>query len=98
MDPIDLEPRYSTHYHTGRCLRCLAQEELNNCIVAMLGSVEDEDSNKLQAKYSALVAFLESPEAQALIDETEEYLSEGRKVSVKLNFENDKLEYKVIAE
>ena len=97
MDPIDLEPRYSSHDHTGRCLRCLAQEELNNCIVAMLGNA-DEDSSKLQAKYIALVAFLESPEAQELIDETERYLSEGKKVSVKLNFENDKLDYEVIAD
>jgi hypothetical protein len=97
MEPIDLEPRYSSHEISGRCLRCLAQEELNNCIVKMLGS-DDEDSSQLQFKYNALVAFLESPEAQDLIDETEKYLSEGKKVSVKLNFENDKLDYKVISE
>jgi hypothetical protein len=94
MEHIDLEPRYSSNDMTGRCLRCLAQEQLNRCIVEMLGS-SDEDSSRLQLKYNALVAFLESPEAQELIDRTETYLSEGKKVNVKLNFENDILGYEI---
>jgi hypothetical protein len=93
MEPINLEPRYSSHEIAGKCLRCLAQEELSNCIVEMLGSGEED--GQLQVKYNALVAFLQSPEAQDLIDETESYLSEGKKVKVKLNFENDKLSYEV---
>jgi hypothetical protein len=93
MEPINLEPRYSSHEIAGKCLRCLAQEELSNCIVEMLGSGEED--GQLQVKYNALVAFLQSPEAQDLIDETEGYLSEGKKVRVKLNFENDKLSYEV---
>lgn len=93
MEPVNLEPRYSSHETTGRCLRCLAQEYLNNCIVEMIGSGEDNDL--LQHKYNALVTFLQSPDIQNLIDETERCLSEGKKVNVKLNYADDKLSYDI---
>jgi hypothetical protein len=90
METIDLEPRYSSCDMTGKCVRCLAQEELTKCIVEMLGDVEDDS---LQKRYNILVAFLESPETQKLINETEQLLSEGKKVKLKLLFEDNQLRF-----
>jgi hypothetical protein len=73
---------------TGRCIKCLAEEELKQCIVEMLGDVQDDS---LQNRYNALVAFLESPETHDLINETEQLLSEGKKVKLKLIYEDNKL-------
>lgn len=93
MDPIELEPKYTSHDVAGKCLRCMAQEQLSNCIVEMLGT--GEENSILQQKYNALVAFLQSPEAQDLINETERLLSDGKKVNVRLHFENDNLSYEL---
>lgn len=96
METIDLEPQFSTSEIAGKCLRCIAQQQLNDCIMDMLGS--DTEDDKLQQKYHALVAFLQSPRAQGLIDETERLLSEGKKVKVKLNFEQNNLTYELKVE
>jgi len=95
METIDLEPRYSTCDMTGRCVKCLAEEELTKCIVELLGDVEDDS---LQNRYNTLVAFLESPETQRLINETEQMLSEGKKVKLKLIYEDNKLRFETIYE
>ena len=47
------------------------------------------------SKNTMLVAFLKSPQAQDLINESERYLSEGKKVKVKLHFEKDNLQYEI---
>jgi hypothetical protein len=96
MDPIELEPKYSTNDITGRCLRCLAEQQLKDCILDMLST--DKDIGALQNKYEALVAFLQSPKAQSLIDETERLLSEGAQVKVRLSWENGDLNYSIILE
>lgn len=93
---INLEPRYSTNEIAGKCVRCLAEEELNNCIIEMLGGGVEDD--KLKQKYETLVAFLKSPQAQELINQSEQYLSDGKKVKVKLHFEKDKLTYEIKTE
>jgi len=80
---------------TGRCVKCLAEEELTKCIVELLGDVEDDS---LQKRYNTLVAFLESPETQRLINETEQLLSEGKKVKLKLLYENNTLRFETIFE
>ena len=95
METIDLEPRYSSCDMTGRCIKCLAEEQLKECIIDLLGDVED---GTLQARYKALVAFLEAPETKQLIDETELMLSEGKKVRLKLTYENDRLNFETIVE
>jgi len=95
METIDLEPRYSTCDMTGRCVKCLAEEELTKCIVELLGDVEDDS---LQNRYNTLVAFLESSETQRLINETEQMLSEGKKVKLKLIYEDNKLRFETIYE
>ena len=96
MKQIEFSPSYSTSEISGKCVKCLAEEELNNCLFQLLSSGgEDED---LQKKFNALVDFLRSPEARTLVDESERYLSEGKKVSVKIHFEDEKVRYEIVTE
>lgn len=96
MEQIELSPRYSTSEISGKCVKCLAEQELNNCLFQLLSSGGDD--KELQQKFNALVTFLKSPEARALVDESERYLAEGKKVSVKIHFENDQLKYEIVTE
>ncbi len=92
-EPIDLEPRYSTSSVPGRCVKCLAEEKLNTCLLELLrGEGDDEE---LARRFETLVAFLKSPESLRLRDESERYLAEGKQVSVRIDFINGKLEYKL---
>ncbi len=93
MEPINLEPRYSTPQLPGKCLKCLAEQQLDSCLRQLL--VEQGENKELQKTYSAPLSFLKSPESQKLRDETEKYLAEGKKVRVKVNFETDKPEYEL---
>jgi len=93
MDSFDLEPRYSTKEIPGKCLKCLAEQELNNCLrVLLIGEGEDKE---LQQKYEMLVSFLKSPESRKLRDESEKYLAEGKKVTLRLSFANGKPKYEL---
>jgi len=93
MEPINLDPRYSTKDIPGKCIKCLAEQELNNCLRELLrGGVENKE---LQQRFEMLVSFLKSPESQKLRDESERYLAEGKQVTVKIHFENRKLEYEL---
>lgn len=93
MEPINLEPRYSTRELPGRCLKCLAEEELFGCLYTLL---RDEDDNPVAAsRYEALLTFLQSSESMALRDEAERHLSDGKKVSVVINYTGKKPEYKL---
>lgn len=89
-NPIDLEPMYTTTDIPGKCVRCLAQKELNDCLMELLR--DDGDGKKAQEKFETLVAFLKSPESQKLLNESEKYLSEGKQVKIKVNFINGKVE------
>ena len=93
MESIDLEPKYSTSQIPGKCIKCLAEKELNNCLMELL-KVEGDDQN-LQQKFEMLVDFLKSPESQKLRDESEKYLAEGKKVLLKLSLAGGKPEYKL---
>ena len=92
MDTINLEPRYSTKEIPGRCIKCLAEEELNNCLLELLR--EEGENKQLELRFEALVSFLKSPESQKLRDESERYLAEGKQVKVKIYFETEKWEPK----
>ena len=93
MEPIDLEPRYSTNEIPGKCVKCLGEQELNQCLMQLLS---DEGAGEdIQHKYEALVAFLQSPESQKLRAESERYLSEGKEVVVKIYFVNGKPKYEL---
>jgi hypothetical protein len=93
MDSFDLEPRYSTSEIPGKCIKCLAEQELNNCLLELLNG--EENDQKLRQKYEMLLSFLKSPESQILRDESEKYLAEGKKVTLKLSFANGKPGYEL---
>jgi hypothetical protein len=93
MQPFDLEPRYSNNEIPGKCIKCLAEQELYNCLRELL---RGEDENKeMQQRYEMLLAFLKSPESQRLRDESEKYLAEGRKVTLRLSIADGKPKYEL---
>jgi hypothetical protein len=83
MDSFDLEPRYSTSEISGKCLKCLSEHELNNCLMLLLR--EDNINEDVRRKYEALFDFLKSPESEQLRQESEKYLAEGKEVSVRIS-------------
>ena len=96
MESYELEPRYSTNEVPGRCIKCLGEHELNNCLMQMLRE-EDIDA-ETQRKYEALVDFLRSPESERLRIESERYLAEGKKVTVMIGIKNGKPVYRLKVE
>ena len=93
MKPIDLNPRYSTNEIPGRCIKCLAEQELDSCLRGLL--TEDTDDKGLQKRFEMLVSFLKSPESRKLCDEAERLLAEGRQVTLRIRFEDDKPNYEL---
>jgi len=93
MDTINLDPRYSTGDVPGKCIKCLAEQELNNCLLELLRGKGDD--KELAQKFEMLVSFLKSPESRRLRDESERYLSEGKQVTVRVSFEDDKPKYEL---
>ena len=93
MDPINLDPRYSTSSVPGRCVKCLAEEELNKCLLELLRA--EGDDKELVQRFEVLVSFLKSPESQKLRSESEWYLSEGKQVTVRISFEDGKPKYEL---
>lgn len=93
MDSFELEPRYSTREIPGKCIKCLGEQELHNCLLQLLR--EGGASQATRRKYEALVAFLQSPESKQLREESERYLAEGKRVSVIIGFSHGKPEYRL---
>jgi len=93
MNSFNLEPRYSTSQIPGKCIKCLAEQELNNCLLELLRIEGDEKD--VEQRFEMLLTFLKSPESKKLRDESEKYLADGRKVTVKINFETGKPEYEL---
>jgi DNA-binding FadR family transcriptional regulator len=94
MKSFDLEPRYSTNEISGKCLKCLSEQELNSCLMQLL---REEGINKdVQSKYEALLTFLQSPESQRLREESERYLAEGKQVSVRISINEGQPKYELI--
>jgi len=92
MEPVNLEPKYSTKDVPGKCVKCLAEHELNNCLMELL---RGKDSEELRQRFEMLVAFLKSPESQKLRDEAEKYLAEGKEVKLSLSFADGKPKYEL---
>jgi hypothetical protein len=93
VESYDLEPRYSTNEISGKCLKCLSEQELNSCLMQLL---RDEGTNEdVQRKYQALIDFLKSPEFQPLRLESEKQLAEGKQVSVKISFIDGQPKYEL---
>jgi hypothetical protein len=91
VEPYELEPRYSTNEIPGKCIKCLGEHELNDCLMQMLRDVDIDEET--QRKYEALVDFLRSPESERLRIESERYLAEGKKVTVTIGTKNGKPAY-----
>jgi len=94
MDSYDLEPRYSTNEISGKCLKCLTEHELNSCLMQLLR--EEKINKDTLRKYEALVNFLKSPESQRLRIESEKYMAEGKKVSVRISVNKGQPKYELI--
>ena len=81
METIELEPRYPTRETRGKCLKCAAKGELESLLRELLRKYEREDSDKeKEGRFEALVSFLKSPDLGRLINESESYLAEGRRM------------------
>ena len=93
MDSFDLEPKYSTREIPGKCLKCLAEHELNNCLMQLLR--EEAENEEVEQKFEALVSFLKSPDSKRLRDESERYMAEGKQVTVRVYFDKDQLRYEL---
>lgn len=99
MESFELKPRYSTKEIPGRCLKCLAEEQLNSCLMLLLKDEEEGNTNELQQRFEALLTFLKSPKSKRLRDESERYLAEGKQVSVRVSFKRSgKPEYELKVE
>jgi hypothetical protein len=93
MEPINLDPRYTSAQLPGKCLKCLAEQQLDGCLRLLL--VDQGEEKELQERYSALLSFLKSPRSKKLRDETEKYLAEGKDVSVKIFSQGRKMKYEI---
>jgi hypothetical protein len=89
MDNLDLEPKYTSNEVPGKCLKCLAEKELNSCLYGLLS--EQSNDVELQQRYEALLALLQSPDFERLRSEAERLLSDGKQVKVKVTYDKGKL-------
>lgn len=92
---IELEPRYSTREIPGRCIKCFAEEQYLDCLRELLKG--GPQGKELEETYEALVSFLKSPDLQALRDESERHLAEGREVKVLLRLGEGEPRYEIQA-
>lgn len=83
MEPIDLEPRYTTSELPGKCIKCLAEQKLDGCLREFL---RGEDSEETKQRFELLLTFLKSPQSRRIRDEAEKCLAEGKKVTLRLSF------------
>jgi len=93
MDALNLNPRYSTSDVPGKCIKCLAEQQLDNCLLELLRA--EGDDKELVERFEMLISFLKSPESVKLRDESERYLAEGKEVTVRVSFEDGKPKYEL---
>jgi len=93
VEPINLEPTFSTQEIPGKCIKCLAEQELNNCLMELLRG--EGENKELEQRFEALISLLKSPESTKLRDEAERYLAEGKQVRVKISFEQGQPKYEI---
>ena len=96
MESINLEPKYSTKEIPGKCIKCLAEKELFDCLRELLR--DEGDDEKLKAKYGMVIDFLQSEESKKLRNESEKYLAEGKRVTLKISDEGGKQKYELVVE
>ena len=93
MDTIDPDPRYTAGDVPGRCIKCLAEREMNSRLLDLLRGEGDE--SQLAQRFEVLVSFLKSPESRRLRDESERYIAEGKQVTVRVSLEDGKPRYEL---
>jgi len=93
MGDIELEPRYSTKGVSGRCIKCLAEQESRNCLWELLKG--EGQNRELEKTYEAMITLLTSPELQKLRDESEKYLAEGKNVKIVIHLGEEKPRYEI---
>lgn len=93
MRPIELEPRHSTTEIPGKCIKCLAEKELDSCLRQLLS--EQGENREARERFQALTSFLRSPESRRLRQESERYLAEGKKVRLIVHPERDGPRYEI---
>ena len=94
MEPINLEPRYSSAQLPGKCLNCLAEQKLDRCLRQLL--IEEGESKELERRYAALLTFLKSPRSKKLRNEAEKYLSDGKDVRVVITSKGNRYQYELL--
>ena len=92
VEPINLAPRYSTREIPGKCIKCLAEHELDKCLMELLRGEGDKETGQ---KYEMLVSFLKSPESQKLRNEAERFLAEGKHVRLKICSQEGETKYEL---
>jgi hypothetical protein len=55
IESYDLEPRYSSNEISGRCVKCLAEQELNTCLMRLRNESGEEDREELKKKSEEIV-------------------------------------------
>lgn len=93
MDTIELEPKYSGKEISGKCLKCLAEHKLFSCLRDLLTSQTDNPVS--QEQYEAILTFLQSLELEKLRTESEKYLSDGKRVILKIDIKDGQPQYKL---
>jgi hypothetical protein len=56
---------------------------------------DEGDDKTLQQRFEMLASFLKSPESKRLRDESERFLADGREVTLKIHFKDDKPSYEL---
>ena len=92
MDPIELEPKYSTIEIPGKCVKCLAEEEYG---IGMRQLLKGDDSGEIKEKFEAVLSLLKSPDLARLRDESEKYLSDGKNVKVIVHLKEGQPKYEI---
>lgn len=92
MANIELTPHYSTRDVPGRCVKCLAEGQYDDCLRSLL---RGEKCQETEQAYEALVSFLKSPESRKLREESERLLADGKRVTIRISTENGQPKYEL---
>jgi len=94
MEPVELTPEYSSLNVSGKCLRCLTAKEIDRCLYRLLDT-EPIDETILE-KFKLLIEFFDAPDLQQWINTSESYISDGKKVTIKVSKENGQVQCEIV--
>jgi hypothetical protein len=96
MKDIEMEPKYSTVELPGRCLKCLAEQEYGDCLRALLRG--DEGKEEFEERFEAILSLLKSSDLAKLRSDSEEHLSDGKKVKLVISTDEGNYKYRLEVE